>query len=448
MTGLATENALIRNTSDVEDFARGCFLGSTGDQVGVELEFLVFDRTAPDLQVPMDRISDALPPLSGESKVTFEPGGQLELSGAEGSLPDAIARLAADVDVTRRALWDAGMALVGVGLDPLRPARRQLRLPRYEAMAEFLGVPYGPLMMCSTASIQVNLDLGSESRGTVGARAPAGPRPGGGLRQLAAQRGPAVRMDVGPPGGVGTARPHADDPRPRGRGSRRGLDGLPARRPAHARRKNKKDTRREIRKTNEAREKEGKDGNEAVRSTTARPSATGWAASAHPPTMTDLAYHATTLFPPVRPRGWLEIRYLDAQHPASWPVCVAVTHALVMDDRTADAAVAAAEPYAAMWSQAARCGLADPRLRKAADDLFPGRPRSAAPPGREPGPGPRGGRVRRPPCDTRPISGRRPAGSGERTGTAPAGLVDRGRTRPDLLPAAGSPGSPLTGRVQ
>ncbi|MFC7646154.1 glutamate-cysteine ligase family protein [Streptosporangium lutulentum] len=160
MTGLATENTLIRNASDVEDFARGCFLGSTGDQVGVELEFLVFDRTAPDLQVPLARIADALPPLPGGSRVTFEPGGQLELSGPEGSLPDAIVRLSADVDVTRRALWDAGMVLTGVGLDPLRPARRQLRMPRYDTMAAFLGTPYGPLMMCSTASIQVNLDLG------------------------------------------------------------------------------------------------------------------------------------------------------------------------------------------------------------------------------------------------------------------------------------------------
>ena len=30
------------------------------------------------------------------------------------------------------------------------------------------------------------------------------------------------------------------------------------------------------------------------------------------PTDADLEYHLTTLFPPVRPRGWLEIRYLDS----------------------------------------------------------------------------------------------------------------------------------------
>ena len=32
-----------------------------------------------------------------------------------------------------------------------------------------------------------------------------------------------------------------------------------------------------------------------------------------PPTTDDLAYHLTTLFPQVRPRGHLEVRYVDAQ---------------------------------------------------------------------------------------------------------------------------------------
>ena len=30
------------------------------------------------------------------------------------------------------------------------------------------------------------------------------------------------------------------------------------------------------------------------------------------PTLDDLDYHLTTLFPPVRPRGWLELRMIDA----------------------------------------------------------------------------------------------------------------------------------------
>jgi len=103
------------------------------------------------------------------------------------------------------------------------------------------------------------------------------------------------------------------------------------------------------------------------------------AAPGPPPTAADLAYHATTLFPPVRPRGWLEIRYLDAQRPEYWPVCVAVTHALIVDDRAGDAAVDAVlgaagpypgEPCPGDWRAAARDGLADPALRRAADACF------------------------------------------------------------------------------
>ena len=41
-----------------------------------------------------------------------------------------------------------------------------------------------------------------------------------------------------------------------------------------------------------------------------------------PPTTEDLDYHLTTLFPPVRPRRWIEIRYLDAVSDLLWPAVV------------------------------------------------------------------------------------------------------------------------------
>ncbi len=40
------------------------------------------------------------------------------------------------------------------------------------------------------------------------------------------------------------------------------------------------------------------------------------------PTVADLDYHLTTLFPPVRPRRFLEIRYLDSVPDALWPAVV------------------------------------------------------------------------------------------------------------------------------
>ena len=83
------------------------------------------------------------------------------------------------------------------------------------------------------------------------------------------------------------------------------------------------------------------------------------------PTEADLAYHATTLFPPVRPRGWLEIRYLDALPAALWQVPVAVVAALLDDPGAADAALDVTAPVTSHWARAARLGPADPDLRNA-----------------------------------------------------------------------------------
>ena len=76
------------------------------------------------------------------------------------------------------------------------------------------------------------------------------------------------------------------------------------------------------------------------------------------PTEADLAYHATTLFPPVRPRGWLEIRYLDALPAALWQVPVAVVAALLDDPGAADAALDVTAPVTSHWARAARLGPA------------------------------------------------------------------------------------------
>ena len=42
------------------------------------------------------------------------------------------------------------------------------------------------------------------------------------------------------------------------------------------------------------------------------------------PTVDDLAYHLATLFPPVRPKGWLELRMIDAVPDPRWQVAVAL----------------------------------------------------------------------------------------------------------------------------
>ena len=84
------------------------------------------------------------------------------------------------------------------------------------------------------------------------------------------------------------------------------------------------------------------------------------------PTEADLDYHLTTLFPPVRPRRWLEIRYLDAVPDDVWPAVVFTLVTLLDDARLSQIAWEATESVATAWDQAARVGLADPRLREAA----------------------------------------------------------------------------------
>jgi glutamate--cysteine ligase len=88
-----------------------------------------------------------------------------------------------------------------------------------------------------------------------------------------------------------------------------------------------------------------------------------------PLTVGDLDYHLSTLFPPVRPRGYLEVRYLDTQPGADWVVPFAIFTALFGDPATTEAALEIAAPVAGRWIPAYRLGLRDPALRRSAGAL-------------------------------------------------------------------------------
>jgi glutamate--cysteine ligase len=83
------------------------------------------------------------------------------------------------------------------------------------------------------------------------------------------------------------------------------------------------------------------------------------------PTMADLDYHLTTLFPPVRPRGYLELRCLDSMPDRWWPALAAITVTLLDHPVAADAAAELCAPVADSWQTAARHGCADPTMRRA-----------------------------------------------------------------------------------
>jgi glutamate--cysteine ligase len=88
------------------------------------------------------------------------------------------------------------------------------------------------------------------------------------------------------------------------------------------------------------------------------------------PTEADLAYHLTTLFPPIRPRGWLELRMFDAL-PLRWALVPAAVVVALLDDPVASATAGRAlGPVAGRWEDAARGALHDDDFAVAADTCF------------------------------------------------------------------------------
>jgi glutamate--cysteine ligase len=327
-------------------------------RVGLELEGHLVDLAGPGRRVTWPRIRavlDALGPLPGGSRVTLEPGGQVELSGPPlAGVAAAVAALRADRAVLADALARDGLGLALLGTDPLRPPTRVHPGARYAAMEEHFTAAgcheAGLAMMTSTASLQVNLD--------------AGPAEGWSSRvRLAHQLGPVLiavsacsPLLSGRPTGWRSTRqriwgdldqarcgPLLGGADPAGEWAAYALSA-----PVML-----------------VRDDDG--GATPVRSGAAFADwLTGEADLGRRPTRADLDYHLTTLFPPVRPRGFLEIRYHDAAPEPWWPALAAVAATLLDDPVAADRAAEAGEPVAGAWTRAARDGLADPALRRAA----------------------------------------------------------------------------------
>jgi glutamate--cysteine ligase len=103
-----------------------------------------------------------------------------------------------------------------------------------------------------------------------------------------------------------------------------------------------------------------------------------WILDGHPrwgwPTIDDLDYHVTTLFFEVRPRGFLELRAGEAL-PNRWrPAPVALTAALLYEERAREKALALLSGYRDrlpdVWRRAARDGVRDDEIRDLACKLW------------------------------------------------------------------------------
>ena len=321
-----------------------CFAPADDGRVGLEYELLTRPSADPTAPVDIDALRAAVDiPLPGGSRVTFEPGGQLELSGPPCSgVAAAIDAMAADLAAVDDAAAAVGIELVGAGMDDRRPPTRAVKSPRYDAMEAFFDAdgPAGRSMMCSTASIQVNVGLGGHDRW-----------------RLAHAVGPVL------------AAAFANSPGASGVRSTRqatwwALDGS---RTAPA---DGCDWADYVLDANVLLIRMGEDRYvpQAERFTFRR-----WIDDGRPlrsPDADDLAYHLTTLFPPVRPRRWLELRMIDSLPDPWWRVAAAVTVALLEDEAAAAEASAATEDVRGLWDKAARHGLSHPALATAARRCF------------------------------------------------------------------------------
>lgn len=282
--------------------------------------------------------------LKGGGSVSYEPGGQIEYSSPPFASVD---RLLADVEEVVGLLVGEGarhdVRLLARGVDPWNPPESApLRLDgeRYARMAAHLGRrgPAGHCMMCQTAAVHVNVDPGEPRAWRVAnAMAPvlvatfANSRlyhgAATGFRSWRAEQW--RRLD---PARTGVIAPSA---RPVATYLEFALDA-----PAFL---------------------QGEPGREA------RPFRE-WLGTASLP---DFERHLTTLFPEVRPRGYLELRGFDAL-PVRWLAAAVVLAVGVLQDATALAEAEALLPPTTgeALATAGRLGLSEPVVARTARDLF------------------------------------------------------------------------------
>ncbi|WP_435869640.1 glutamate-cysteine ligase family protein [Actinoplanes xinjiangensis] len=386
---MGSADRVLRRTAEAIEHITGiCFKTGPPRQVGAELEWTTHPVADPSAYLRAGDLVEALGvhtpatlgnphpvPLPGGGMVTVEPGLQIEISSAPaGSLAELHAAVTADRDTLAGLLASRGIVLGDRGLDPYRAPRRILEAPRYAAMDRAFDNA-GHTMMGSTAGLQVCFDAGETHQ--IAARwavlheaGPAllalfanSPRHGWASARTAAWHGIDPRRSGPVPASVDPAvswahyavhAPLLCVRREHGRWDVRpgvtmadwieagGIEGGPA--------------------------GSGRIGGRRIGPRRQRPPQIIDPVT-RPPTIDDLEYHLGTLFPPVRPRGYLEVRYLDTQPGDEWIAPAAVLTALLSGDALTDRARELAAPAAGRWHAAARSGLADRPVRRAATAL-------------------------------------------------------------------------------
>jgi len=291
--------------------------------VGVEVELIpVTDTPLPRPVAPAWLAAGFDEEFINAAAPTFEPGGQLELSPPP---RPTLESLIADIEMLwRRATAIAaarGIRLESVGVNPYHScADVPLRLPtpRYLAMQQAFDEvsPDGRRMMRLTASLQIAVDL---------------------LPGQAGREQWLVANLAGPPLAAAFANSAVDAGLPSGPVGQRTWIWQNV----------------DLRRT-------GYDGRHLDLTDPVGAYAAFAAAAPRLPIQEAErpAYHLSTLFPPVRPRGgYLEVRYLDAQPPWRIPEAVRTVASLLYDDQARhdalDLLLPRAQDQHRAWTEAA-----------------------------------------------------------------------------------------------
>lgn len=279
-------------------------------------------------------------------RVSFEPGGQIELSSAKsGSASELIRDLRCASELLASFFEREELVLEAVGVDPYNDivdVGLQLHRPRYERMARYFDSigDSGARMMRQTASLQINVE--------------SGPKPYERWALLNALAPYVTAIFASSAVYAGEATSHRSYRAHLWRTLDATRTGMPV------------DT------DNAANAYLGFAlGAGAIMRGTGEPysSFSEWIRTGHP-TMEDWSFHLTTLFPEVRPRGYFELRSADAVAPKHLAAPISFVVGLVYDEATSRAAAdLLGPPDTRTLEISGRAGLGDPAIGETAIEL-------------------------------------------------------------------------------
>src|SRR5688500_255166 len=335
--------------------------------VGAELELIPFgaERGEP---VPVTSLSgvQSLPVLRGVGRyarwvetasngdppswstpdggrVSFEPGGQIELSSAiSPTASGPIRDLRGTSDLLSSAFERNAMVLEAVGVDPytgIADVSLQLHRPRYERMARYFDSigESGARMMRQTASLQINVE--------------SGPKPYNRWAHLSALAPYVTALFASSPVYAGAPTGHRSYRAHLSRTLDSSRTGLPVDEDSPA-----------AFYLDFALEAGAIMHGNGER----YPSFFEWMQTGSP-TLEDWTFHLSTLFPEVRPRGYFELRSADAVSPEHLAAAISVIVGLVYDESMSRAAAdLVGRADAAALLIAGRAGLEEPAIREKA----------------------------------------------------------------------------------